>query len=335
MNNENLEIYNRLRSVPEEACRPITSGELAGLTNITPQWRIETLTSEFGPCGIGWIYDPPQYRFEKTDSGEVICFCSTNLYFKYGGEWSRPIPGEGGNKFVTKTYDGYKVNDECCKMALTDALSTAAKMLGLAADIYYKDGRDGKYTEIPGDGTSPFSMPAQQGNTNGSVTPVQPASVQTMAPVAPAQNQYPAPIQQTQPVQQYTNPPVQSPAQKQTITGQSKTNPQPQPQHVCSGCGTAISDNIADFSQKKYSRKLCLVCQKSANQPAQPSVDSAPLNRSDALSRIFPVGKYMNKTLAEVIAIDRKTIEVYANDRDGRYRRDFPDFWRACKAVLA
>lgn len=312
----NLEIYNRLREVPSEACRPITSGDLAGLTNITPQWRIETLTREFGPCGIGWIYDPPVYRFEKTDAGEVICFCSINLYYKYEGEWSRAIPGEGGNKFVTKSNDGFTVNDECCKMALTDALSTAAKMIGLAADIYYKDGRDGKYTERNGSGADLFSL----GNP-----PVRP---QPEAPALTTLPQNYASIVLNQP---QNTAPIQHTMRDQPMPGQSIVDQKA----VCSACNVEISSKVAEFSQRRYGRKLCLNCQKTANQPAPTSVNAAPINRADALSRVFPFGKYANRTLGEVIAIDRKTIEVYANDKDGRYRRDWPDFWSACKAVLA
>lgn len=291
MNNNNLDLYDRLRTVPDSACREITSGELAGFTNITPQWRIETLTREFGPCGIGWYYDRPEYRFEKTDDGEVICFCSTNLYVRYNNEWSKPIPGEGGNKLVSKSNGVATANDECCKMAFTDALSTAAKMLGLAADVYYKEGRDGKYTERNGNGSNLFPMAEQ------------PSALQPTAPVQPL--------------------PQQSAPQ------------QPMPQQVCSACGAPISAKIEEFSQRRYGRCLCLDCQKTVQQPVPPIVDSAPISRADALRSVFPFGKYMNKMLSEVIAIDRKTIEFYANDKDGHYRRDYPEFWRACKAVLA
>lgn len=313
----NLELYNRLREVPAEACKPITGGNLKGLTNITPQWRIEALTKEFGPCGIGWIFDPPAYRFEKTDAGEVICFCSTNLYVKIGEEWTRPIPGEGGNKFIAKTYNGLESNDECCKMALTDALSTAAKMLGLAADVYYREGRDSKYGNT-GDGENGPELFGQPG-------PTQPA-VPNQNPVAAInQPQYQAPAALQQSLQNRT------PAQN------FAPQPTPQPQRVCAGCGAPISDRIADFSLKKYGRYLCLDCQnaeQAAKQAAAPVVNAAPVNRNDALSQVFPFGKYANKTIAEVIAIDRKTIEYYAADSNARVRNQYPAFWMACNAAL-
>ena len=51
---ENLEIYNKLKEVPEEAQKKITGGRLNGMTDIKPMWRIEKLTEVFGICGIGW-----------------------------------------------------------------------------------------------------------------------------------------------------------------------------------------------------------------------------------------------------------------------------------------
>ena len=149
MNNvpQNMKVYDALRECPEEAQKPITSGPLKGYTNIIPQWRYERLTREFGVCGIGWRYDRPEYSFEKLDNGVIVCFCSTNLYVRIDGEWSEPIPGEGGSNFVSSMgCNELIVSDECRKMALTDALGTAAKMLGLAADVYFAQGaRDSKY----------------------------------------------------------------------------------------------------------------------------------------------------------------------------------------------
>lgn len=55
---DNLELYNRVRSVPEEAKKAITAGRTKGFTDINPMWRIKKLTEEFGVCGIGWYYKP-------------------------------------------------------------------------------------------------------------------------------------------------------------------------------------------------------------------------------------------------------------------------------------
>ena len=39
-----LELYNRFRTVPEEAKKTIKGGKLNGFTDINPMWRIKKLT---------------------------------------------------------------------------------------------------------------------------------------------------------------------------------------------------------------------------------------------------------------------------------------------------
>ena len=52
----NLDLYNKLKVVPEEAIKPIQNGRLKGKSDINPMWRIKTMTEHFGVCGIGWKY---------------------------------------------------------------------------------------------------------------------------------------------------------------------------------------------------------------------------------------------------------------------------------------
>lgn len=51
---DNLELYNKVRNVPQEAKKEIKGGRLKGMTDINPMWRIKTLTEQFGICGMGW-----------------------------------------------------------------------------------------------------------------------------------------------------------------------------------------------------------------------------------------------------------------------------------------
>ena len=60
--NENLALYNRVREVPQEAKKDIQAGRLKGKTDINPLWRIQTLTREFGPAGIGWYTEIVEKR---------------------------------------------------------------------------------------------------------------------------------------------------------------------------------------------------------------------------------------------------------------------------------
>ena len=133
----NLEIYEKVRSVPDNAKKPIQAGRLKGKTDINPMWRIKVLTETFGICGFGWKYEVIEKRLEKVDSGETAAFVDINLYIKVEGEWSEAIPGTGGSSFIAKEKAGLYVSDECFKMALTDAISVACKALGIGADVYW------------------------------------------------------------------------------------------------------------------------------------------------------------------------------------------------------
>lgn len=132
----NLDLYNRVRVVPEEAKKPIKGGRLNGMTDINPMWRIKVLTNEYGPCGIGWFYKPVKKWTEQV-GGETVAFVDIELFVKVDGEWSQPICGTGGSKLSQNERNGLFVSDECYKMATTDAISVACKQLGIGADVYF------------------------------------------------------------------------------------------------------------------------------------------------------------------------------------------------------
>ncbi len=134
---ENMEIYNNMRQVPDGAKRNIEAGRLKGFTVINPMWRIKALTETFGPCGLGWWYVITDKHIEGSGE-EARAFVDIDLFYKWNGEVSMPIPGTGGASFLTKERNGLYTSDECYKMALTDAISVAAKALGCGADVYWE-----------------------------------------------------------------------------------------------------------------------------------------------------------------------------------------------------
>ena len=132
----NLEIYNAIKQPPKEALRTIQGGRLSGKTDINPQWRYKTMTEQFGICGVGWKFETTKLWTEQANDSQVFAFAQVNVYIKQGDSWSEPIPGCGGSMLIEKEKAGLHANDEGYKMAITDALSTAMKMIGVAADIY-------------------------------------------------------------------------------------------------------------------------------------------------------------------------------------------------------
>lgn len=163
---DNLTIYNQLKSVPNEYLKTIQAGRLKGMSDIKPQWRIQKLTEIFGPCGFGWKIQNLKFSYEKIGD-ETVCNCYLEFLYKHNGEWSEPIPATGGSNFSTyenktdwETKEKTKVlyvSDEAQKMAYTDAISVAAKMIGLASDVYM--GYGGKYdNQIPSDKQQPINQ---------------------------------------------------------------------------------------------------------------------------------------------------------------------------------
>lgn len=141
---DNMKFYNMGREVPQEAKKAIGAGRLKGMTDINPMWRIKRLTEMFGPCGIGWWY-------EITDK-QIICdettkqkaaFVDILLFYNdpETGHATHGIPGTGGASFVAQESKGAYMSDECFKMALTDAISVAAKALGIGAAVYFDKDR--------------------------------------------------------------------------------------------------------------------------------------------------------------------------------------------------
>ena len=146
----NMDIYNSLKTPPADALKTITFGPLKGKSDISPQWRYEALTEQFGPCGIGWRFTVDrQWTKDIEATGETLLYVEISLYIKVDDKWSEAIPGWGGDFVIIRDKNGIHGNDEAMKMAVTDALGTAAKMIGLAADVYRgktNSKSDSKYT---------------------------------------------------------------------------------------------------------------------------------------------------------------------------------------------
>lgn len=134
--NKNLALYNRVREVPVEAKKDIQAGRLKGKTDINPLWRIQTLTREFGPAGIGW-YTEVEKQWTEECGNERAVYIKLNLYIKVDNTWSKPIEGFGGAMVVSNEKNGLYLDDDASKKAYTDAISQACRSLGIGADVYW------------------------------------------------------------------------------------------------------------------------------------------------------------------------------------------------------
>ena len=132
----NTVVWDSFSKPPRSALKQIGGGRLKGMTDINPQWRYRAMTEQFGPCGVGWVHSIDKLWTEKGAGDEVMCFALISLRINHGGIWSEPIHGVGGSAMIAMEKGGLRGSDECYKMAVTDALSVAMKMLGVASDIY-------------------------------------------------------------------------------------------------------------------------------------------------------------------------------------------------------
>lgn len=136
-----MELWKAFEKTAQEAQKPIEAGRLKGFTDINPMWRFKKLTEVFGPVGIGWKYEITKKEIIPGADGVVSAFVDILLYYNWNDEWSEGIPGTGGSSFVAKERNGLYTSDECFKMALSDAIGTACKALGMSADIYFSKDR--------------------------------------------------------------------------------------------------------------------------------------------------------------------------------------------------
>lgn len=145
--NPHLSIYEQMRDVPDNARDKIKGGRLQGKTSINTMWRIKRLTEIFGPCGIGWNYRVTGTRTEEIPGRSKALFVDIAFKFKVPGTetWSEEIPGTGGNTIICNETKGPYLNDDAYKMAVSDAISNACKLLGLGADVYFENDVENKY----------------------------------------------------------------------------------------------------------------------------------------------------------------------------------------------
>lgn len=142
----NMKLYELFKDTPQEAQKPIEGGRLKGFTDINPMWRFKRLTEVFGACGYGWKYEVTNTNIVPGANNEFAAFVEILLFYRLeDGKWSDGIPGFGGSMFVSKESGGLHTSDECFKMALSDAIGTACKALGMSADIYFSNIKS-KYT---------------------------------------------------------------------------------------------------------------------------------------------------------------------------------------------
>lgn len=191
---DNLAIWNALARTDPTHTKPFQrQGGFRG-TAIKPIYSVQKMTEHFGPCGIGWGYEAPQFQIVPGPAGEQAVYCTVGAWFVRDGQRSAPVYGVGGDFAVKSTKNGLVADDEAFKKAFTDALTNALKHLGAAADVHMGLFDDSKYVaelrrEFAEDGDAP---PRQEPRAQASPpAPVGDKPNQWVAPRKPAKIDWP------------------------------------------------------------------------------------------------------------------------------------------------
>ena len=143
MSDQNLRHWDVLSRTDPRHTKPFQrAGGFRG-TATKPIWIEMRLTEHFGPCGIGWGCDAPQFNLVPAGE-ELLVFCTLRCWYM-DGEARAEVYGVGGDKVLVKQQSGLRSDDEAYKKAFTDALGNAFKHVGSNADVHMGLFEDSKY----------------------------------------------------------------------------------------------------------------------------------------------------------------------------------------------
>jgi hypothetical protein len=140
----NLRIWNALgKTDPKHTKGFSRAGGFKG-TAIKPIWITQRLTELFGPCGVGWGFEKPEFQLVPTQPTTRSSIAPSPPGIIDGGK-QHFIYGVGGDKVVAQRQSGPFCDDEAFKKAFTDALGNAFKFVGVGADVHMGLFEDSKY----------------------------------------------------------------------------------------------------------------------------------------------------------------------------------------------
>lgn len=115
-------------------------------TATRPIWNQLRLTMHFGPVGIGWGTEKPDFQIIPAGD-EVLVFCTLKCWYRDNNGERAEVYGVGGDKAVVKRQSGVGSDDEAFKKAYTDALGNAFVKVGVSADIHLGLFENSKYVD--------------------------------------------------------------------------------------------------------------------------------------------------------------------------------------------
>lgn len=141
----NMEVWNRLTTPDPQYLKKVSFGSRS-FTAIDPQYQIMRATEEWGPVGVGWGYHS-EIKYINASGGEIIVVAETTVWVADKANTFGPVPGV--RTFygkASKNANGFTVQEDAPKMAVTDGLTKALSHLGICADVFLGKMDSNKYT---------------------------------------------------------------------------------------------------------------------------------------------------------------------------------------------
>lgn len=137
----NTKIWDSLaKTNPEHTKGFKRAGGFQG-TAVKPIYCDQRMTEQFGPCGLGWGIEKPEFTIVPAGN-EILVYCTVSIWHS---NKDCVVYGVGGDKVMSAGSNGARTSDEAFKMAFTDAIGNAMKHLGMSADIHMGRFDDQKY----------------------------------------------------------------------------------------------------------------------------------------------------------------------------------------------
>ena len=132
--NANLRIWNKVEKTDPKHTKAVSYGTRK-FTAIDAHYQIMRATEVFGPVGEGWGYEC------EHSIQDGLAVCDVRLW--YGGTRHQTFGPVRGMSAVRPKDN--RLDDDCAKKAMTDALTKALSHLGFSADVFLGKFDDNKY----------------------------------------------------------------------------------------------------------------------------------------------------------------------------------------------
>lgn len=136
--NQKMALWNMICTTNPKYTTQVSLGNRK-FTAIDAYYQFRKMTQFFGPFGIGWGVD--ECSFKPFMAGKLVLFTGRMWYMWDGARGEIPIQSAARTVLGKEE----RLDDDCIKKVVTDAITKGASMLGLNADVFLGFFENNKY----------------------------------------------------------------------------------------------------------------------------------------------------------------------------------------------